>query len=1115
MLAVPEGNVQGTLSWNGTPLDPQDLAVLSPAMLDLFHLVPLAGSGYFAHGVPAGNHILDVGGTGVARASFAVTAGQTTTADLDLTSTFGRAAGTLVVNGAPAVNMALGFDATPPPYGYRVSTDGSGQFSTLLLPGSHFLYWARGTDGVTHSCSTAFSVAAGQTTSLGTIALDDGGVQGTILFNGAPIGNLEAAGLQLSVEGPSSPGTLPALTSASYAIAGLSPGPTTVFVSGVGGAIGFVSVTVVAGSVATADIDVTPGAGRVSGNVAPGDAPVPPTGLPILMSGGPSATTDASGNFSWLLSPGNYSPIVSVPETGVFGPLPDVFVQAGVDMNVGAIQLADVGGKLLWNGRALSADEASAAYWASETVDSSSYVALQFSDGSYSAHLTLGDHPLQIYVGDLGATEGPIGCNPIEIPVATATLTAIAGATTTADIDLAAIAGRVTGTLTTNGTSLSSATISISVDNNFPEEAPSPCTVTATYTAGPTGDFSIFLPPGNYTAQITDSTGAFVGTIPMVADAGQTTFLDGPPPPGTPCSGVSDCADGAFCVDGVCCTSACGGGNPNDCQACAVAAGGTTDGTCTPLTTPQTCRPSDGVCDVAETCSPSSLDCPSDSFAASSQVCRAAAGTCDVPELCTGSSATCPADAFVASGTVCGAPPTDLCQSAGVCSGTGAVCQGPTTLPTNVCMSVPQTTNPNTPLNFLGGDGVVGGVSITFGGPFTSNVEIEVLASDVGPPPPPGYKIVTNGKAQYLNIDASPNTAYTAPSICVGVPPGMACGLTLLHDAGSGFQDITATNKNCDANSELCTSGQPCPVPNVVCGIATVHFSPFAIAQPTSAPPAVTVPANITAEATGPKGAQVTYLASASDAQGGSLTPKCTPASGATFPLGATTVTCTAVDQQGLSASKSFTVTVRDTTGPVFSNVPGPVTAFATSTGGAKVSYTLPKATDAVDGSRPLTCTPASGGLFPVGRTQVSCKAGDTRGNSSTATFTVSVTYQAPTDGTFFLFPIQSNGGSIFPIGPLPLPVRFRLTGASAGITNLVAKFSVTKTSSSILGSVNEVSDETVSDTGLTFIYRPLLQWYAYRWKVSDQTQGTYQIKADLGDGVVHQINVSLKTVKQ
>ncbi|MDH5243096.1 MAG: HYR domain-containing protein, partial [Chloroflexota bacterium] len=56
-------------------------------------------------------------------------------------------------------------------------------------------------------------------------------------------------------------------------------------------------------------------------------------------------------------------------------------------------------------------------------------------------------------------------------------------------------------------------------------------------------------------------------------------------------------------------------------------------------------------------------------------------------------------------------------------------------------------------------------------------------------------------------------------------------------------------------------------------------------------PPVVTVPADITTEATGPSGAVVTYSASATDDVDGTLTPTCVPASGSTFPLGATTVT--------------------------------------------------------------------------------------------------------------------------------------------------------------------------------------------------------------------------------
>ncbi len=51
---------------------------------------------------------------------------------------------------------------------------------------------------------------------------------------------------------------------------------------------------------------------------------------------------------------------------------------------------------------------------------------------------------------------------------------------------------------------------------------------------------------------------------------------------GSPCSNASECGSG-FCVDGVCCNSACAGGT-TDCQACSVAAGGSQDGTCSAIT---------------------------------------------------------------------------------------------------------------------------------------------------------------------------------------------------------------------------------------------------------------------------------------------------------------------------------------------------------------------------------------------------------------------------------------------------------------------------------------------------------------------------------------------------
>jgi uncharacterized delta-60 repeat protein len=77
-------------------------------------------------------------------------------------------------------------------------------------------------------------------------------------------------------------------------------------------------------------------------------------------------------------------------------------------------------------------------------------------------------------------------------------------------------------------------------------------------------------------------------------------------------------------------------------------------------------------------------------------------------------------------------------------------------------------------------------------------------------------------------------------------------------------------------------------------------------------PPVISgVPANITAVATSPSGAVVTFLAPmANDAVDGSVAVVCVPASGSTFAVGTTTVTCTATDASGNSASASFTVTV-------------------------------------------------------------------------------------------------------------------------------------------------------------------------------------------------------------
>ena len=77
-------------------------------------------------------------------------------------------------------------------------------------------------------------------------------------------------------------------------------------------------------------------------------------------------------------------------------------------------------------------------------------------------------------------------------------------------------------------------------------------------------------------------------------------------------------------------------------------------------------------------------------------------------------------------------------------------------------------------------------------------------------------------------------------------------------------------------------------------------------------------------------------------------------------------------------------------TEPPLVTVPGAITVDAESPAGAVVVFAA-SATDNVDPDVPVTCTPASGSLFPVGTTTVRCTATDEAGNMATATFDVVV----------------------------------------------------------------------------------------------------------------------------
>jgi hypothetical protein len=255
--------------------------------------------------------------------------------------------------------------------------------------------------------------------------------------------------------------------------------------------------------------------------------------------------------------------------------------------------------------------------------------------------------------------------------------------------------------------------------------------------------------------------------------------------------------------------------------------------------------------------------------------------------------------------------------------------------------------------------------------------------------------------------------------------------------------------------------------------------------------PVIATHDNITGvEATGSDGATVNYTSpGTTDAVDGNGTANCSPASGSKFALGTTTVTCSATDNAGNTATSTFKVTVADNTAPVIASHLE-VNATATSANGALVTYTSPGTTDAVDGNGTANCSPASGTTFAVGSTTVTCTATDNAGNTATSTFKVNVAYS----WSNFLQPINVTGTqSVFKLGST-VPVKFNLTGASSGITDgtFYLKYFYLGAGDG-LGEQEAVAT-TTGTTGTEFRYSA--GQYIYNWSTKSVSKpGNYELR--------------------
>jgi hypothetical protein len=191
-----------------------------------------------------------------------------------------------------------------------------------------------------------------------------------------------------------------------------------------------------------------------------------------------------------------------------------------------------------------------------------------------------------------------------------------------------------------------------------------------------------------------------------------------------------------------------------------------------------------------------------------------------------------------------------------------------------------------------------------------------------------------------------------------------------------------------------------------------------------------------------------------------------------------------------------------DTTPPEL-QFPDDIVAEATSKDGAEVTYAA-TSTDENPTEPEVSCIPSSGSTFALGETTVSCTATDKAGNQARETFTVTYSWSG------VLQPINADGSSVFELGRT-VPVKFKLMGDSAGISDAEARLYLSKVSDNVAGTEEEALSTAAATDGNLFRYDPTEDQYLVNLSTQSLTQGTYQLRIDLGDEEKRTVYISLK----
>lgn len=256
------------------------------------------------------------------------------------------------------------------------------------------------------------------------------------------------------------------------------------------------------------------------------------------------------------------------------------------------------------------------------------------------------------------------------------------------------------------------------------------------------------------------------------------------------------------------------------------------------------------------------------------------------------------------------------------------------------------------------------------------------------------YYSVTDSTGNNASATREVHVVDTTPPV-VGVPGGITMEATGANGSVVEFEANASDNYDeevwvsCNYNSgETFAIGNTTVMCNSTDSNGNTGYGSFDVIIRDTTPPVLSLPADMTVEATGPDGANVTFEANATDTVNGDIEVVCTPASGSTFaldPLESTTavkdVMCTATDNSGNSITRGFNVNVVDTTPPVITLIGD--SAVSLTVGDV---YTDAGATaeDVVDGN--LTdkiAVNSSVNTLVAGRYNVSYDVMDSHGNAA------------------------------------------------------------------------------------------------------------------------------------